>query len=59
MTSLEQLCQTNEQRRIAKRLADNGIATDAELLLAPESPLKASGLSQDVSNYLKNEVTDY
>jgi len=59
MTSLEQLCHTNEQRSVAKRLADNGIVTDADLLLAPESTLKASGLSPDVSNNLRNEVTDY
>jgi len=50
-TSLEELCKfsTEEHRAIAKKLADCGILTDGDLLLADDTALKSTTLSQLVS----------
>jgi hypothetical protein len=48
-TSLEELCSTEQQRAIARRLTDAyGILTDGDLLLADDTVLKRSALSQSV-----------
>jgi hypothetical protein len=40
MTSLEELCQTQDQKEIAKRLAEHEILTDRDLLLEDDAALK-------------------
>ena len=37
MTALERLCATDEEKKIAEILSENGISTDVELLLAGDS----------------------
>jgi hypothetical protein len=48
MISLEMLSQTEEQMRIAKILAENGILMDADLLLSADILRRCAGITQAV-----------
>ena len=49
MTSLGELCRTDEERRIASKLAENEILTDRDLLLADDAGLKRCNIPKHVS----------
>ena len=48
MTSLSELCRTNEERRIASKLAEKEILTDRDLLLANDAALKGCSIPKHV-----------
>jgi hypothetical protein len=50
MTSLIELCRTEEQKKIAQSLTEIGIVTEGDLLLADEATLKRCPVSQSVSD---------
>lgn len=52
MTSLEELCRTEDDKRKAKKLVECGLFTDRDVLLADETTLKRSKLTKRVPDYL-------
>jgi len=51
MTSLEQLCRTEEQKKIANILKEHGITTDAGLLLVGDAELKRCNIPPFVGTF--------
>jgi hypothetical protein len=48
MTSLIELCRTEEQKKIAQTVAEVGVVTEEDLLLADEATLKRCQVSKSV-----------
>jgi hypothetical protein len=48
MTSLIELCRTEEQKKIAQTLTEFGVVTEEDLLLADEATLKRCPVSKSV-----------
>ena len=52
MTSLKELCRTDQEREIASKLAEIEILTDRDLLLADDSAFKRCNVSKNVPKIL-------
>jgi hypothetical protein len=50
MTSLLELCANEEDRAVAKKLAEHGIVTDRDVLLADDAVLKRTDIPQFVTS---------
>ena len=54
MTSLEELCRTENDKAIANKLDEFGILTDTDLLLADDEALKGCNVPKLVPDSLPN-----
>jgi len=52
MTSLRELCRTDEEREIVSKLAECEILTDTDLLLADDAALKKANIPKHVCKSL-------
>jgi hypothetical protein len=48
MTSLEELCRTEDEKEIATKLAQHEILTDRDLLIADETAVQRCGIPNSV-----------